>query len=83
MMFRPEEVVIVPISQSLNGDLFGEGVIESIAFAGALERVAIKLNPSGEMIQALISPDESRQLGLRPGDAVKIGVKQFHLLPTE
>lgn len=83
MMFRPEEVIIAPISQSLNGDFFGEGIIESIAFAGALERIAIKLNPSGEVIQALISPDESRQMGLRPGDAVNIGVKHFHLLPME
>ncbi|MDZ4670000.1 MAG: ABC transporter ATP-binding protein [Phototrophicales bacterium] len=83
MMFRPEEVVIASASHPLDGNVFGEGIIESIAFAGALERIAIKLDPSGELIQALISPEISRQLGLRPGDAVKIGVKNFHLLPLE
>ena len=83
MMFRPEEVIIVPQSAHLNGNFLGEGIIESIAFAGALERVAVKLNASGEIIQALISPDISRELGLRPGDVVKIGIKNFHLLPIE
>lgn len=82
MMFRPEEVVISPISANLNGNLFGEGVIESIAFAGALERVAIKLT-SGEIIQALLSPDVTRSMNLRPGDGVKISLKNFHLLPVE
>lgn len=82
VMFRPEEVVISPLSANLNGNLFGEGVIESIAFAGALERVAIKLT-SGEVIQALLSPDVTRSMNLRPGDGVKVSLKNFHLLPIE
>ena len=82
MMFRPEEVIISPLSVNLDGNLFGEGVIESIAFAGALERVAIKLS-SGEVIQALLSPDVTRSMNLRPGDGVKISLKNFHLLPIE
>lgn len=83
MMLRPEDVIICTDKESLNGNFIGEGVIESIIFAGALERIEVRLLSPEQNIQALISPDIARTLAIRPGDVVQVGVKHFHLMPID
>jgi sulfate transport system ATP-binding protein len=81
MMLRPESVEIALAPDDLDGHLFGQGIIESIAFAGALERVVIRLNGWEQPIQVLLHPDHARRLRIRPADSVWVGVRDFHLLP--
>jgi len=81
MMLRPESVEIALAPDNLNGYFLGSGVVESIAFAGALERATIRLPDWEQPVQALLNPDKARELNIRPGDRVYVGVRDFHLLP--
>ena len=81
MMLRPEAVEIALSPDSLQGAVLGKGVVQSIAFAGALEKVTLRLENWEEPVQAVVSPDVARQLDIRPGDTVWAGVRDFHLLP--
>ncbi len=81
MMLRPEAVEIALTADRLQGAVLGKGVIQSVAFAGVLEKVTLRLEGWEEPVQAVLSPDAARQLGIRPGDTVWAGVRDFHLLP--
>jgi sulfate transport system ATP-binding protein len=81
MMLRPESVEVALSPEGLSGHFLGRGTITSIAFAGALERLTIELSSWESPIQAWISPDLARQLGIRPGNQVYVGVRDFHLIP--
>ncbi len=62
--------------------MLGEGQIELITFAGALERITVRLLDRDEPIEIVIAPERARRLGIRPGDRVWVGVQDYHLLPV-
>ena len=82
MLLRPESIDLALSAADLNGDVLGEGMIESITFAGALERITVRLSDREQPIDIVIAPDRARRLGIRPGDRVWVGVQDYHLLPV-
>ena len=81
MLLRPEAVELALSHEDLTGHLLGQGTIESIAFAGALEHITVQLSEGNKLVQAFLSPDTARHLGIRPGDKIYVGVKNYHLIP--
>jgi sulfate transport system ATP-binding protein len=88
LLLRPEAVEIALRADELSGHLLGAGVVTDIAFAGAQERLTLTLDDSpndgrapSAPLQAYISPDQARRLGIRPGDRVVVGLKDYHLIP--
>ncbi|MFN8562020.1 MAG: ABC transporter ATP-binding protein [Anaerolineae bacterium] len=82
MLLRPESVEIALERDALNSEVLGEGSIESITFAGVLERVTVRIAHRDEPIEVVIAPERARRLGIRPGDRVWVGVQDYHLLPA-
>ncbi len=82
LLLRPESVDIALEAAELDGHLLGEGRIEALAFAGALEKVTIQLTDRDQPLEVVIAPDRARRLGLRPGDHVWVGAHDYHLLPA-
>jgi sulfate transport system ATP-binding protein len=80
VLLRPEEVEIALTKEALGENLLGCGRVEEIVFAGALERVAVRLDETGESLHVLLSPDTARNLDLASGTKVWVGVKGYHLL---
>lgn len=83
VLLRPESIEIALDSAELDGHALGEGRIEAITFAGALERVTVRLTDRDEPIEVVIAPERARRLGIRPGDHIWVGAQDFHLLPAE
>jgi len=83
MLLRPESIDLALSKEDLDGDVLGEGQIESITFAGALERITVHLVDREQPIESVIAPEKARRLGIRPGDRVWVGVSEYHLLPAD
>jgi ABC-type Fe3+/spermidine/putrescine transport system ATPase subunit len=83
IMLRPEEIEVALTEADLQGHLIGQGIIESTAFAGALERVTIRLTEGNRRMEALISLERARVLAIQPGDDVWLGALHYHLVPAQ
>ncbi|MEP7290334.1 MAG: ABC transporter ATP-binding protein [Chloroflexota bacterium] len=83
VLLRPESIEIALDANELEGHALGEGRIEAITFAGALERMTVRLSDRKVPIEVVIAPERARKLGLRPGDHVWVGVQDYHLLPAD
>ncbi len=83
LLLRPESVEVARDAADLDGQNLGAGIIESITFAGALERVAIRLCDHEQRIEVVVTPERARHMALRPGDQVWIGAQDYYLLPTQ
>ena len=81
LMTRPESVDIGLKEADVRGHILGHGQVLSITFAGAAERVAVQLPDYEAPIQVLVNLNRTRELGIRPGDEVWIGLRDYHLLP--
>jgi ABC-type Fe3+/spermidine/putrescine transport system ATPase subunit len=82
MLLRPESIDLALNKEAVNGSALGEGQIESITFAGALERITVRLTDREDPIEIVIAPERARRMGIRPGDRVWVGVNDYHLLPA-
>jgi sulfate transport system ATP-binding protein len=83
MLARPEEIDLSPAHERPNNNVIGQGLVESIAFAGAAQRVSVRVEGEpDQVIQALLSPSELRERGIEPGQTVWVSLKDYHLLPT-
>ena len=83
MLCRPEEVDLSPEHKRPHDNVIGQGLVESIAFAGAVQRVTVRVEgETNQVIQALLTPSELRERGIEPGLTVWISLKDYHLLPT-
>jgi ABC-type Fe3+/spermidine/putrescine transport system ATPase subunit/nucleotide-binding universal stress UspA family protein len=95
VLFRPEEVVLGPTLGELPAPELGQGTVDSVTFAGSLERLHLRLQPIpgvrpiapplafGEneiMVEATRTQDESNRFPLRPGQHVWVGVRNVHAL---
>jgi sulfate/thiosulfate transport system ATP-binding protein len=92
---RPEEVAVAAPGAELDCGNVGRGVVEEVVFSGALERLRVRPDADtqgpllaaadGETspcLQVTRTQHERRGFELRPGQAVAIGVRRAHLLPT-
>lgn len=82
VLLRPESVEIALEPADLSGHALGEGTVQSITFAGALERVTVRMIDREKPMEVVIAPERARRLGIRPGDHVWVGVQEYHLLPA-
>jgi sulfate transport system ATP-binding protein len=93
-VLRPEEIELAIGHQGLAASYIGSAIVEEVQFTGALERLRLKLTEplaaiqhgNGEgasgRIDVTRTQSECRGLPLRPGDAVSLGARRLHVLPT-
>jgi sulfate/thiosulfate transport system ATP-binding protein len=82
LLIRPEEVELALLRQNLRSQVLGKGVIESVGFAGPLQRVTLRLDDEEILpLQVLLSPSEMRELEIEVEHQVWVGLKDYHLLP--
>jgi len=95
-VIRPEEIELAPERGALACNYLAAGTIEEVAFTGALERLRIRLsagateaelsrapNSDGDaLLEVTRSQHEQRAFRVTPGQAVAIGVRRIHVLPT-
>jgi sulfate/thiosulfate transport system ATP-binding protein len=92
---RPEEVEVAAAREELGSRYLGSGVIDEVMFTGALERLRVRLSDGArEALLTMAEGDGSgalqvtrtravqRGFEVRPGQAVAIGVRRIHVLPT-
>ena len=92
---RPEEVEIAPTRETLSSRYLGHGMIDEVAFTGALERLRVHLD---EAVHApLLATGDSdgstalqvtrtrlahRGFEVQQGQSVAVGLRRVHVLPT-
>jgi sulfate/thiosulfate transport system ATP-binding protein len=94
---RPEEIEVAATREELGSRYLGHGVIDEVMFTGALERLRVRLadgtmgpllvmaGAEGEengALQVTRTPASQRDLELRRGQQVAVGVRRVHVLPT-
>ena len=95
VLIRPEDVDLTAKEQAVSGAELGEGEVEEVAFAGAGERLRVRLKapPGVRVIQpprpfgdpdwpldVFRSQHEARRLPLAEGAKVRVGVRRVHAL---
>lgn len=85
LLVRPEEVELALHPENLRSQIVGRAVVQQIGFAGPLERVSVQLTDDENQpsLQVLLSPGEARDLAIEPQSVVWVGLRDFHLLPSE
>lgn len=94
VLFRPEDLVLAPERNGLNGPALGAGVVEQVTFLGPLRQVRVRLDPLpgtwplplryGEegipLTVALLSGANGAE-EVQVGQTVWVGIRRFHVLP--
>jgi sulfate transport system ATP-binding protein len=93
---RPEELELAASRDALGSRYLAQGSVEEMVFSGALERLRVRVNTrsdeaqlanhnttsSGAFLEVTRTQHEQRGYPLTPGQAVMIGVRRVHVLPT-
>jgi sulfate/thiosulfate transport system ATP-binding protein len=95
VLFRPEDVALESDRNALTAPALGHGVVEQTSFAGAQERLLLRLpTMSGVrsiappvafgsdyfLVEASRTPHAARDHPLRVGDGAWVGIRRFHTL---
>ncbi|PZN34179.1 MAG: hypothetical protein DIU71_03210 [Proteobacteria bacterium] len=95
-VLRPEEIELAPTRDTLKTNYIAQGVVEETIFTGALERMRVRLdhgstgaqlaatdgNAGASIIEVTRTQHEHRTFPVSLGQAVAIGVRRIHVLPT-
>lgn len=92
-VLRPEEIELASTRDELKSTFFGHGVVDMQLFTGALERLRINMRANTQPANTGASSEpaaldvtrtqhEQRVLQLTAGQAVAVGVRRIHVLPT-
>ncbi|MEP7285866.1 MAG: ABC transporter ATP-binding protein [Chloroflexota bacterium] len=84
ILLRPEEVELAQHPDQLQGQQIGRGIVQDVVFAGAAQRIAIRLLDSDEQLttlNALLNTSDTAIQGIIPGSQVWVGFKHYHVLP--
>ncbi len=94
-VLRPEEISLAANRDALNTIYLGAGVVESMIFTGAYERLRVRMTESDKgavcadndadnlaTLDVTRSQHEQRLLPLAIGQSVAVGVRRIHVLPT-
>jgi ABC-type Fe3+/spermidine/putrescine transport system ATPase subunit len=93
-VLRPEEISLAAHRDVLNTIYLGGGVVESVGFTGAFERLRVRMTESDKgavcadgsenlaTLDVTRSQHEQRLLPLSVGQTVAVGVRRIHVLPT-
>ncbi len=80
VMTRPESIFLTRNPDKQHGHVLGRGTVISMAFAGPMERVVIRLE-DGTELQVLVNMNRTYELDLHLGAEVWAGIRDYHLLP--
>jgi sulfate transport system ATP-binding protein len=95
VLFRPEDVALAPQPEALGCPNLGQAEVEEISFAGAYERLRLRLPPlpgvrpisppvsfgaSTILVDATRSPEQASRFPLIEGDQAWVGVHRIHAL---
>lgn len=83
LLCRPEEIELATEQSQLQSHFIGQGRVQSLTFAGAMERATIQLSntTTPQSLTVLLSPDRQRLQRFTPGQEVFVGIQDFHLMP--
>lgn len=81
VMTRPESVFLTRRREEQRGHVLGRGTVISMAFAGPMEKVVIRLE-QGTELQVLMNLNRTHELNLHLGAEVWAGIRDYHLLPV-
>ncbi|HEX7115594.1 MAG TPA: ABC transporter ATP-binding protein [Steroidobacter sp.] len=97
-VLRPEEIELAPTRDNLSTSYIATGVIEELAFTGALERIRVRMSDgaadvrpattasdgqsSAGLLEVTRTQHEQRAFPVVLGQTVAIGVRRIHVLPT-
>jgi sulfate/thiosulfate transport system ATP-binding protein len=94
-VLRPEEVSLAANRDQLDTLYLGAGVVESIVFTGAYERLRVRMTEADKgsvstdtnsdhlaTLEVTRAQHDQRQLPLALGQTVAVGVRRIHVLPT-
>ncbi|HEY8509678.1 MAG TPA: ABC transporter ATP-binding protein [Steroidobacteraceae bacterium] len=91
---RPEEIELAPTRDALSSPYLAAGSIEEMIFSGSLARLRVRLNGSSgvqlaradngaaPVLEVTRTQHEQRAFQVTVGQAVAIGVRRVHVLPT-
>jgi sulfate/thiosulfate transport system ATP-binding protein len=92
---RPEEIEVAAGRDDLTSGYLARGVVDEVVFTGALERLRVRLDGHAQppllafgdgaanaCLQVTRTQHEQRGFEVRPGQAVAVGVRRVHVLPT-
>jgi sulfate/thiosulfate transport system ATP-binding protein len=95
VLFRPEDVALAPKVAALGCPDLGQAEVEEISFAGAYERLRLRLPPipgvrpisptvtfgtDSFLVDATRSPEQASRFPLNSGDKAWVGVHRIHTL---
>jgi sulfate/thiosulfate transport system ATP-binding protein len=85
ILARPEEIALSHDRPHATHPTIGQGIVEVVLFAGPLQRVIVRLTGQheGQVVTALLSPDDARTANLKVRQEVWVSIKAYALLPTE
>jgi sulfate transport system ATP-binding protein len=93
-VLRPEEVELGASAEALRSNFVGCGDVEEVLFAGAIERLRVRmsadgplpvspgLDGSGAVLEVSRTLPEQRELPVAVGRRVAVGARRAHVLPT-
>ena len=91
---RPEEVELAASRDELASGYLARGVVDEVMFTGAFEQLRVRLAEGARpmllaasdedpgTLQVTRTQHEQRGFAVQPGQAVAIGVRRVHVLPT-
>ena len=92
---RPEEIEVAPTREALASGYLCRGAVDELLFTGAMERMRVRLDGSAESLslaytngdgrpylEVTRTQHEQRAFQVSRGQAVEIGVRRVHVLPT-
>lgn len=85
IVIRPEDIFLrKPENLTQKYQHLAQGEVEEVGFAGAFERVTVRLNLENPPCVVVVRPKtETAAFPLRPGQVVPVGVVRFRVLPDE
>lgn len=95
VLFRPEDIALAPEAKALDSPNLGQAEVEEVSFAGAQERLRLRLPPipgvrpispviafgsDSFLVDATRSPEQASRFPLDIGDKTWVGVHRIHAL---
>jgi sulfate transport system ATP-binding protein len=95
VLFRPEDVALAPEAEVLDCPNLGQAEVEEVSFAGAYERLRLRLPPipgvrpisptvafgtDSFLVDATRPPEQANRFPLHSGDKSWVGVHRIHAL---
>jgi sulfate transport system ATP-binding protein len=93
-VLRPEEVELAAQSDAVKANFVGYGEVQEILFAGATERLRVRMpldgpvpvapgdDAVGSVLEVSRTLPEQRDLPVRVGARIAVGARRIHVLPT-